>query len=420
MSKIILPKKPHRGLKIFCKECRLDNPSCNHHDMKQYRARIHIPGTLNGVRTKVLRATNYEDAVIECIQFEKELKANNYETVTRKVDEGNDYSVVDAILKFNQYLNGESGYAHLRKEVTDGHREEMIRFCKLFAKTLKKSHNIERMRITEVSQKDVSDFYIWASGHYSAKTFNKCMAGVRYFFEFLIRVEEVEMKNPFREYERKKVPIPEIKTITREEFDLILDAVDTCDPICQLGGKGEKKNLYRPYLKDGFRLFLLCGGRREEIVSLKWNEIYETHNKVKFFKVLNLKVSRMLETPVYKYFPINDDLWDLLIEMGYEEKKGTDEYLLHPERYENYRTMMDILSKAFTHFRKGAGIKKEIQLKHLRKTYISWVNVELGENTGLVTSSTNGVLENHYIDPKILTQIELVALKVKVFGNNQN
>jgi hypothetical protein len=124
---------------------------------------------------------------------------------------------------------------------------------------------------------------------------------------------------------------------------------------------------------------------------------------------------------VYKYIPITDDLFDFLNELGYEEKRNSDEYILFPERFENTKTMMDVLSKSFTHYRIGAGIKKKLSLKDLRKTYISWVNQELGGTTGLITShSTNEVLEKFYLDPKILTAIETTALKVRVFGNTNS
>lgn len=63
------------------------------------------------------------------------------------------------------------------------------------------------------------------------------------------------------------------------------------------------------------------------------------------------------------------------------------------------------------------GITKDISLSNLRKTYISWHNKELGVDTGLVTNSADrGVLKKHYIDPKIMTTIEIAALNVRVFG----
>ncbi len=72
----------------------------------------------------------------------------------------------------------------------------------------------------------------------------------------------------------------------------------------------------------------------------------------------------------------------------------------------------------FTFYKNKAGIEKNISLKHLRKTYISWVNQVMGNETGILTShSTNGVLIEHYLDPTILNTIQRGMLDIKVFGS---
>jgi len=53
----------------------------------------------------------------------------------------------------------------------------------------------------------------------------------------------------------------------------------------------------------------------------------------------------------------------------------------------------------------------------LEKLNISSHNKELGVDTGLVTNSADrDVLKKYYIDPKIMTTIEVAALNVRVFG----
>jgi integrase len=422
MNKLVLPKKKYKGIKIYCRICKVDNPKCNHFESFTYRVRAHIPGTLKSVKSKILNSKIYSDAVIEAINFEKHLKTNNYQTIVVDSAEGNDYSVIDSIIKYNHYLNGESEYAQFKKIVTNEHRKELIRFCKYFAKTLKKNKNIELTRIKDVSRQDVSNFYSWADNHYSPKTFNKCLNGVKGFFDFLIDIEEIEMKNPFRKYSRKQISKTNIDSVTREEFTKILEAVDTYSPFVILGGRGERKNMFKPYLKDGFKLFLLTGGRREEIVDLRWSDIYEAVSGVKFFRIQNLKVERSRNIDgLYKYIPINSDLFDLLMEMGYHDKKQTDDYILVPERKVQSKTIMDSLSKSFTHYKNGAGIKKEISLKSLRKTYITWVHQVMQKETGLLTShSTAKVLEAYYIDPQILSVVEKGAVEIKIFGEDSS
>lgn len=422
MRKLTMPKNPYKGIKIYCKKCKAYNPKCNHFESFTYKVRVHIPGTKKSVKSKILNSKVYSDAVTEAINFEKHLKSNNYETIVADTEEGNDYSVIDSIIKYNHYLNGESEYAQFKKKVTVGHSKELVRFCKYFAKTLKKNKNIELARIKDVNRQDVSNFYSWAEHHYNPRTFNKCLNGVKGFFDFLIDVEEIEMKNPFRKYSRKQIPKTNIDSVTKEEFTAILEAVDTFSPFLVLGGKGERKNMFKSYLKDGFRLFLLTGGRREEIVDLRWSDIYVSVSGVKFFRIQNLKVERSLNMAgLYKYIPINSDLFDLLVEMGYHEKKQTGDYILLPERKVQSKTIMDSLSKSFTHYKNGAGIKKDISLKSLRKTYITWVHQVMQKETGLLTShSTTKVLESYYIDPQILSVVEKGAVEIKIFGSDSS
>jgi integrase len=385
-----------------------------------YRVRIHIPGNSDSVRTKFLKANNYNDAVIECVDFEKELKANGYErSIVTHSETSIDYSIGDAVVKYREYMSGESKYAHLKKNVSQGHIDESVRYCWLLVENVALRKNIKRTRPTDIDITDVSNFYKWAEEKYAPKTFNKVLIAVRAFFEFLIDIENIDMKNPFRKYVPKVATPPTIDTITEEEFNRILDAVDTFDPIQKLGGKDESKNRYRHYLKDGFFLFLLTGGRREEVVDLKWSDIYSTPQGVKLFIIDNLKVKRMKKNnkECKKYIGINVDLEDFLIELGMNEKIGTDEYILYPNRTSTTKTIMTDLSRGFSHYKEGAGIKKDISLSNLRKTYLTWHHQVLGDDTGLVSShSTTQVLEKYYLDPKVLTAVEISALKVRVFG----
>ncbi len=94
-----------------------------------------------------------------------------------------------------------------------------------------------------------------------------------------------------------------------------------------------------------FKLFLLVGGRREEVLSLKWSDIIQGNNGVLFFKFRNLKVERLgnKNTPK-KYSPINEDLMTLLKEMGYDQMKGKNVKLIDPE---NTYTINTISALAF-------------------------------------------------------------------------
>jgi integrase len=379
--------------------------------------RIHISGTKNKKVTKVLKSRDYKDAVSEAILIEKELKANNYQKVKTSCS-GNDYSIVDAVIRYNQYLSGNYEFAQHVKDVSKGHKDECIRFCTYFCNSFKGAKNIEITRIVDVTKNEVARFYLWANSHFGSEvSFNKCMGALKAFFKFLIDIEEINMKNPFESYTSKKKIKKNIETLTKDEFENIISAIDTANPIVKLGGKGEKKNLYRFYLKDGFKLFLLTGGRREEVVDLKWSDILITIEGTKFFKIDNKKVNRQKGSDAYvKYLPINQDLFELLIKLGYNEKKTTSDFILFPERKVKSITIMNDLSKAFTHYKKEAGITKSISLKNLRKTYITWLRLAMGKDTGLLTShGGEQVLLDHYIDSTILNAVEKASLNFKVY-----
>lgn len=79
---------------------------------------------------------------------------------------------------------------------------------------------------------------------------------------------------------------------------------------------------------------------------------------------------------------------------------------------------MDRISKSFTHYAISAGIKKNVTLKNLRKTYITWMNQTLGLETGKLTSQTEGVMKQYYIDPKVVSLAEKAAKVVRIFGEN--
>lgn len=424
MRSIKLPSKPFKGLKIFCRICRGKVDGCNHESEDlMYRLIVYVPNSGGKQITQILSAENYEDAVVESIAFRRQLENSNYYRIENPPEESNiidDYSLAYAIVKYGQYLRGEIGYSHLKKNLSKAYISEVLRYCKLFAKEVKTRTNIEKLRITEVSKGDVSKFYRSLETKYSPKTFNKCFTALKGFFDFLINIEDVNMKNPFTYYTPKTISQNEIEILTKREFDAILNAVDNFESKVKLGGRGEVKNMYFPWLKDAFRLFLLTGARREEVFELKWNDIFVSENGLKFFMFENLKVERIKKVGNVpkKYVPINADLEELLDEMGLNQISNSDDFILCPDRKCTNKSLMDRVSKSFTHYKNGAGIEKSVSLKNLRKTYITWVNQSMGQQTGILTShSTNEVLEKFYLDPKVLSAIEMGVLKIKVFGD---
>jgi len=108
---------------------------------------------------------------------------------------------------------------------------------------------------------------------------------------------------------------------------------------------------------------------------------------------------------------------DLLIEMGYEENKGEDMYVLNPNSNVKRKTLSTQLSKSFSHYRDNAGISKDISLKNLRKTDITKLYEIVKEDTRLVTDhTTDKVLREHYVDKQTLNTQEKIKTNLRFLG----
>ncbi len=416
-EKLKKPKKGQTGLKIHCRKCLLYGGKCKHYEDHTYRIVVYIPGSKNP-KIKTLETRDYDEAVLQAAEFRKEVKSNAYALPQPQVAPSvNDYSLADAIVKYNQYLEGNHELEQHKKDVSKDHRQEAMRYCLYFAETVKQRADISRLRITDVTKYDVSNFYRWMHEKgFKPRTFNKGMKHLKAMFSYLIDVEEIVIRNPFGAYESLPVGTTEKITLTRVEFEKILHAVETADPMQVINRFGRIENRYRPYLIPGFRLALLSGLRREEFVLLRWDELI-TAQGIQFFKVKNLKVSRQRkDSETYKYVPVNADLAALLSELKREQTSDTD-FVLYPQRTETTKVIIENLSRGFTHYRKAAGIEKQATLKSIRKTYITWVKAAMQKQTGLLTShTTEDIIDRHYADPTVLSAIEKGMLQIKIFG----
>ena len=180
------------------------------------------------------------------------------------------------------------------------------------------------------------------------------------------------------------------------------------------------KNRYKPWLKDAMLLALLSGRRREEIVCMKFNGIVENSaGEPMTICIEDFKVNRgnnLTKKEAHKkiYVPVIPPLRRLLYELGYNENKGKDMYILAPEETMERRTMMDFMSKSFSHYYKMLNTGKELTFYDLRKTYISHLYAAHGDKARLITKHGDmDVMLNHYINEKVISE---VIMDFGIFG----
>ena len=414
MSKLKL-RKNRDGIKIWCRKCRQHNTGCKHYEHQNYRANYIDPIT-GKHKSKILVATEYDDAVIEAINFKKGLEEQPNLTPASIV--GNDYDLATGIVKYQMYLNGDTGYLQYNKSLTPKYIKETIGFLVQFHDSVRENRKIDWIKPPQINRADVSYFFGKMKGKYHPKSVNNIIQSLTTFFNFLINKEDIVMKNYFKECVSLPLPPKKITILKKDEFDAILDAVDNYTPY-KINKDGTKDNMYQPWMKTAFKMFLFVGGRREEVVSLRWADLFFSDYGTKFFMMRNLKVERIQNTEdeYLKLAPIGKDFENMLIELGMDEKIHSNEKIIDPKEKYALSSLMDLITDAFTHYRIGACVKKSFTLKDLRKTYLTWTYHAMGENTGKISSHAGTkILKDYYIDPQVLTTAELAALNVKIFG----
>ncbi len=99
---------------------------------------------------------------------------------------------------------------------------------------------------------------------------------------------------------------------------------------------------------------------------MKFNGIIENSKgeavtiKVEDFKVNKSKNLTKKEEVKYIYIPIIAPLKKLLIELGYEENKEKDMYILAPNEKMQRDSIKILISKAFTHYFSQLGTGKKL------------------------------------------------------------
>jgi len=411
-------KENEYGLRIYCTKCKKQynyhNDICNHYSNQSYKSLVSQGGMR---RTKTYQAKNYDEALRSAIQFKKDVKNGVIDNVSisNEIDPDN-ISIIDAANMFIKFKNGIDVPEHLKRNLTKSHLSHTKHGVQQLIDILRKNKvDVENTNIKELSDNHVGYWYKYIKKNYAETSCPSKLKIINCFINHMIDHVGVLMRNPFKKV-RFITPNYDTSAITKEEFYEVLDAVDNKTEYQQLGGrKQEVKNNYRPYLKDGFKLALYTGLRREELVTLSWSDLfYSEKSGCLMFVIDNLKVERITGKQFKKkYIPVGPDLEELLIELGYEDLKGSDLFILEPNRKVKHTTMMAALSKGFSHYYKQAfPEEKPKKFKILRKTYLSYLNKSVGDD--MIELSSHGnmrVLNRHYVDAEVVAK----GLTMRIF-----
>ncbi|MBL4654890.1 MAG: tyrosine-type recombinase/integrase, partial [Bacteroidia bacterium] len=243
----------------------------------------------------------------------------------------------------------------------------------------------------------------------------------------LIKLQGFDMRNPFMGIQFEKTE-KEPQIITWEEFKALLEKVDEYrEDSLQINNKGESRDMYFPWLKQAFRLSIFTGLRRGEIPYLKFVDIIlSKDNSLEggFIRVLDYKVTQIQKKGTkHKYVEINQDLEELIIELGFEDlynSGNTNMYIIAPDDIWSRKHIKEYLSKCFSFYIKKLELNRNLTFSSLRSTYATNLAKTVGVEMAAVMTGHSGIkiMHDHY-----LNRMELSSTKnqfKRVFEENSD
>lgn len=419
-----LPKKNRpKGLYLFCNSCKKYYTNDNDAKCKcrnlVYKARIHISGTKHGIVSKVLGANNFREAVDELMRLREFLMENGFQKIPVQKHIPKPTRLVECFADYMGYLHNVNVPKHKHKKRDPVHIRKVDLAFNLYQTALEQNGiNTAILKFTEVTDQMIGFVheYFLMDRRYSNKTYNNTMALLRMFTTHMIKEYNFDYKNPFLGVPDLLVT-PKVASVRENEFNDLLAIVTPENGIEKRKQKGRENlrttNWYKPWLKHAFQLGLYTGGRSEDVVELKWTDVnLGADGEFDTLKTIDYKIDKAnsnrtsAKERMYKHFAITKELGCLLLEMGYENYKGSDKYIIAPEDSLKRTNVARIISGAFTHYYKQLNTGKEVTFRNLRKTFITSALSQFGAaSTALTNHKHISVSDKHYHDKQVTREV---------------
>lgn len=443
LKPLYIPKaKKYTGLQVFCRECkttvydvcRKTGKSihyCRYGDRHLFKIFVYIPGTTIR-KTKDLKTRSLEAAVQETIEFRRQIRESHStvgmeDKIAEELYRQSPNRLPTLIEAMMQYIRCISNDPELvppfrRKIRTKSYILDVEHYFIQFLVSLKiNGYDINPLQINEVNDVHIAKFYEYLLDtlKLSPSTYNKHLSTFTSLYEYFIHTVGHQIRNPFKDIPHKHAYI-NIETITKGEYQKILEIVQKPELGKTILGSGEPKDYYKPWLKDAIELGLETGRRNEELALMKWNDIFKNEKgELVYIRVPDYKVNRLQDkegtNTKFIYVPVTQTLKELLIRIGYNKYKESDKYIIAPEELLTRNTVKFIMGRSFSHYYKQLKTGKNISFKSLRKTYISQLAAAIGVDNARIITKHSGVpvMEQHYLDKKV---IAMTAKKFKMFS----
>ena len=415
-----LPKKDRpKGLFLYCNSCKRyysdhTKVKCKCGDLI-YKAKIHIPGTRNNIKSQIFISRNHTGAIQEFHAFKELLSTNSFQKINIRVEQKIPVRLIECFAYYMGYLNNVDVPKHKQKNRDPKYIAKFDLLFEQYKEALDiNSVDWKILKFNEVNDTMVGfvhDYFL-ANKNYANKTYNNNMALLSAFTTHIITKFNLQYTNPFLGVPDMIIS-PKTNSIRESEFDKLLELVTPENGIQMKtlrSRKNQKKtNHYKPWLKFAFRLGLYTGGRSEDIVELKWTDVVLGEDgKFDTLKTIDYKIDNAnnnrtsKEERFVKFFAITQELGDLLLEMGYDRYKNSDKFIIAPEDGLKRSNVAGIISRSFSHYYSQLNTGKIITFKNLRKTFMTSALREFGVASTALTNHTSISMTNkHYYDKEV-------------------
>jgi len=411
------------GLFVFCKKCRNDvngksktAKSCNHPlESQAYKAIIRIPNSGDDRRTKILDAKNFDDAVREFLDFKSQVK-NPFINEIKPIKPAKTNLLSELMAKYLDFMNDENVPHHSRKYLSKSYVKSTTSHLNSFAIFLKTNGlNLKTAELKVITDSIVGKYCKFLESTYDRNyTYNAKIKAMTTFYNYLIETEEYGIKNVWGKVKLKSEKGTD-ESISRDDFYELLKVINQTDSIDQIGKA--KRDMFKPWIKDLFKLKAYTGRRNAELFAMRWDMIQFEKGQPVFLQSPNIKVNKQQNNFnqkdfQYAFVPIGAELFDLLIDLGLFNHCGSNSFIIAPGVF-NRKYLEDFASKSFSFFFKKLKRSYTRQLKHFRKTYITQEDLFIN---GKISMQHNNyqVTSKHYIDRKQIAR-EMVKQGFLVF-----
>lgn len=405
----LLKYKKFAGLHIVCKKCgrhievsQTPYKGCIHPiERQKYKAVI----KLNGARkTKDLTSVDYDTAIKELLAFKDEL-SNPFKFISTTPKVVNKLELLtDCVMMYSDWLENIDVPKHLQVKRTNEYVKTTIRYVLNFTDFLQANKvNLNTFKIYDLNDNIVGKYYEHLEPLCkSTSTYNHNTKALKNFNNYLIDKKGYIIPNYFKDVNLKYENANPI-SVNDSDFIKLLDSISDVDSIHTFK-TGERKNMFRPYTKDGIELVAFTGMRIEESMILKYSDIVLGDNgKIHHLIGTDLKFERAhnwnnTKEPKKVLIPYTKELEALLIRLNYKENLGMDKYLIAGDEKILRKTLACQLSDSFTFFRNKAGIENKFTLKCLRKTFLTKLHIKTGFVETMGYQKSGKVTMTNYID----------------------